>query len=580
MKPAIFPLSLSFAVVLGISACSQRPSPEAQPAPAPAPPAAVAEADAASAAEARSAQVRDRVQKQQELVSRLEREPSQGMAQKRALAAYSPMVAMPAPQADRERYAAIERNGITVASEQPVSTFSIDVDTGSYANVRRFLANGQLPPSDAVRVEELLNYFDYGYAPPRGAQGPFAVSTRLAPTPWNPDTLLLQVGVQTAAPVERPRASNLVFLVDVSGSMQAEDKLPLVKQALSMLVRELGRDDRISLVVYAGASGVVLEPTPGNRPEVILAALDRLEAGGSTNGGAGIELAYAMARAGYVDGGTNRVILATDGDFNVGITRFESLLDRVRREQDSGIALTTLGFGQGNYNDQLMEQLADAGEGNHAYIDSVREAHKVLVRQRHATLETLARDVKLQLEFNPSQVAEYRLIGYENRKLAREDFANDAVDAGEIGPGHTVTALYEIALVGSGGERVQPLRYGQAPLPDTASSELAHLRIRYQPPGQGTAASKLIEHPVTPDMRASSLAEAGEGMRLSAAVAAFGQLLAGSEYLQGFDYTAVARLAAGLPDDAYGDRAEFRALVDSAAALTRQAGIGGQTIGG
>ena len=484
-----------------------------------------------------------------------------------------------------EKYANLDPNPIRRVAEAPVSTFSVDVDTGSYANVRRYLSQGQLPPQDAVRVEELINNFDYAYQVPRDRSQPFAVLTEMAPTPWNAKTHLLHVGIQGWKPESKPVGSNLVFLVDVSGSMQDPDKLPLVKSALKMLLGELGAKDRISLVVYAGASGVVLEPTPGNEQAKIAAALDRLEAGGSTNGGEGIQLAYAMAKQGFIEGGVNRVLLATDGDFNVGVTRFESLLDIVKNQRKSGIALTTLGFGEGNYNDHLMEQLADVGDGNHAYIDSVQEAHKVLVRQREATLTTIARDVKIQIEFNPAQVAEYRLIGYENRMLAREDFNNDAVDAGDIGAGHTVTALYEIALKGSGGESVQPLRYAPSDKIVDVGNELAHLRLRYKRPGDGAdAKSLLIEEPLTRSEIKTDFAQASSAMRLSAAVAAFGQLLSGGVHLQGFDYTSVERLARTVGDDEYGDRAGFRQLVKLAGTLSGQArgkdGAGGAQIGG
>jgi Ca-activated chloride channel homolog len=495
-----------------------------------------------------------------------------------------PTLIAPAPE-NREHYAAFDANPIHRVAETPVSTFSIDVDTGSYANVRRYLMQGQLPPQDAVRVEELINTFDYAYAAPAQRGQPFSMLTEIAPTPWNAKTHLLHVGIQGWKPETRPVGSNLVFLVDVSGSMQDADKLPLVKGALKMLVNELTPKDRISLVVYAGASGVVLEPTSGAEKARIVAALDRLEAGGSTNGAAGIQLAYAMAKQGWIEGGVNRVLLATDGDFNVGITRFESLLDLVKAERRTGIALTTLGFGEGNYNDHLMEQLADVGDGNHAYIDSLQEAHKVLVRQREATLTTIARDVKIQIEFNPAAVAEYRLIGYENRMLAREDFQNDAVDAGDIGAGHTVTALYEIALVGSGGERVQPLRYGNlAPTARVESdSELAHLRLRWKKPDEGAdAKSRLIERPLLRSEIKAELAQASEALRLSAAVAAFGQLLSGGVHLEGFDYTAVERLAGSTGDDVHGDRAGFRQLVKLAGSLSKQArGQGGDVaIGG
>lgn len=482
----------------------------------------------------------------------------------------SPPVFAPPQIEQRERYAALESNPLQLASEHPVSTFSIDVDTGAYSNVRRFLQQGQLPPSDAVRVEELVNYFDYAYAPPRDRATPFSVLTEIAPTPWNAKTQLLHIGIQGWKPEGRRLPSNLVFLVDVSGSMNDADKLPLVKSSLKLLTQQLTKDDRISLVVYAGASGVVLEPTPGNQTATIVAALDRLQAGGSTNGAAGLQLAYDMARQGYIEGGVNRVLLATDGDFNVGTTSFERLLDLVKEQRKSGVALTTLGFGQGNYNEQLMEQAADAGNGNYAYIDSLSEAQKVLVRQREATLTTIASDVKIQVEINPALVSEYRLIGYENRLLRREDFANDKIDAGEIGAGHTVTALYEITLAGSGGERVEPLRYGETKAVPAKGDELAHLRLRYKLPAEGmNAASRLIEQPLYRRDIAANLDRSSDAFRLSAAVTAFGQLLRGGSYTGGMDYAAVAKLArAARGDDPYGEAGEFLKLVELADSLS------------
>lgn len=483
---------------------------------------------------------------------------------------------------DRENYRKIDANPVQRVAENPVSTFSIDVDTGSYSNVRRMLNEGRLPPQDAVRVEELINYFDYAYAAPREAATPFGVVTELAPTPWNPNTHLLQIGIQGWKPQGRRPPSNLVFLVDVSGSMQDTDKLPLVKSSLKLLAGQLGADDRISLVVYAGSTGVVLEPTPGNDLAAIQSALDRLEAGGSTNGGAGIALAYAMAEQAFIRNGNNRVLLATDGDFNVGTVDFDALVDLVEDKRRSGVALTTLGFGTGNYNDHLMEQLADAGNGNHAYIDSLTEARRVLVAQLDATLRTIARDVKIQVEFNPATVAEYRLIGYENRVLRREDFNNDKVDAGEIGAGHSVTALYELALHGSGGERVDPLRYGGPSPAGTAGDELAFLQLRYKRPEDGmSAASRLIRRPIEAGVMRRDAAAAPPAFRLAAAVAAYGQLLRGGTYMGGFGYGDVARLAEsarGVSADAAG----FLELVRLADGLTTrvadQAGAAPQSI--
>jgi len=465
----------------------------------------------------------------------------------------------PGHPVDLENYAQFDANPIHRVVEQPVSTFSIDVDTGSYSNIRRMLREGRLPPQDAVRVEEMINYFGYDYPVPEPDGPPFSVTVEQARTPWNPNTHLLQIGLQgyRPDPADIP-ASNLIFLIDVSGSMNSPDKLPVLVNSMKMLTRELDADDRVAIVVYAGASGLVLESTPGDQHARIQSALDRLSAGGSTNGGAGIDLAYAQARQGFITGGINRVILATDGDFNVGTVDFEALVDRVERQRESGIALTTLGFGTGNYNDHLMEQLADAGNGNHAYIDNLNEARKVLVDELTATLLTIAQDVKIQVEFNPAVVAEYRLIGYENRLLAREDFNNDRVDAGDIGAGHTVTALYEIALVGSGGERIDPLRYQtdrRATLADSPSRELAFLRLRYKTPGLET--SELIE-------QAIDRADVAMPPRLAfaAAVGAFGQHLRGGQYLQGFDLDDILTLAASARgDDPFGYRGEFVQLV-------------------
>ena len=467
---------------------------------------------------------------------------------------------------DRENYAHFVDNPIRLAAEHPVSTFSVDVDTGSYSNVRRMLRSGRLPPEDAVRVEEMINYFAYDYPLPDSTEVPFSVHVEQATTPWNEATRLLQVGIQgyRPDPASIP-AANLVFLVDVSGSMSADNKLPLLRNALKMLVRQLDGDDRIAMVVYAGASGVVLESTPGDRHATITAALDRLSAGGPTNGAAGIELAYAQAQQGYIDGGINRVILATDGDFNVGTVDFEALKDLAERKRETGIAITSLGFGGGNYNDRLMEQLANAGNGNYAYIDTLSEARKVLVEEMTSTLLTIAADVKIQIEFNPAVVAEYRLIGYENRMLDREDFNNDAVDAGDIGAGHTVTALYEVALVDSGGERVDPLRYGSgtAASPESGRNrELGFLRLRYKAPGEDR--SRLIERAI--DNRGQSAP--GERLAFAAAVAAFGQQLRGGKYLDGYSLAEVHALAAAARGtDPFGYRGEFLQLIRLAEGL-------------
>jgi Ca-activated chloride channel homolog len=467
-----------------------------------------------------------------------------------------------------ERYQHLDDNPVNLAAEQPVSTFSIDVDTGAYANVRRFLNAGQLPPQDAVRVEEMINYFDYSYVPPASRDVPFRVATEVAPAPWNPQALLMKIGIKgfEIAAAQRPPA-NLVFLIDVSGSMQSPDKLPLLKNAFRLLTDQLTARDRVSMVVYAGSSGVVLEPTAGDQKHKIRAAIDRLEAGGSTNGAEGIERAYQLAHDAQIEGGINRVVLATDGDFNVGVVDFESLVDMAERQRGSGVALTTLGFGTGNYNDQLLEQLADAGNGNYAYVDTLNEARKVLVSELSSTLFTIAKDVKIQVEFNPAAVLEYRLIGYENRMLAREDFNNDKVDAGEIGAGHRVTALYEVVPVGKIG-RLEPLRYGKNPAAGDAraSNELAFVRLRYKQPDSDT--SQLLEYPIAQGSVAT-LERLSPDFRFAASVAAFGQLLRGGKYVGNFGYDDVERLARGaLDQDAEGYRREFLSLVKLADSLT------------
>ena len=474
-----------------------------------------------------------------------------------------PMVAQ-ASAADTERYQHQQDNGVQVAAEQPVSTFSIDVDTGAYANVRRFLNNGSLPPQDAVRVEELINYFDYEYATPNTRDTPFRVSTELAAAPWNAEALLMRIGIKgfEIEAQERP-AANLVFLIDVSGSMDSPDKLPLLKNAFRMLTDQLTGRDRVSMVVYAGSSGVVLEPTPGDARHEIQEALARLSAGGSTNGASGIQLAYKLAHDTFVKGGINRVVLATDGDFNVGTVNFEALVDIVERERATGVELTTLGFGSGNYNERLMERLADAGNGNYAYIDTLSEARKVLVSQLSSTLYTIAKDVKIQVEFNPAEVLEYRLIGYENRMLAREDFNNDKVDAGEIGAGHRVTALYEVVPVGAKG-RVDSLRYGAKAAATAGRGELANVRVRYKKPGSDS--SQLLEYPIRKDSVAEKVSA---DFRFAASVAAFGQLLRGGKYMGEFSYGDVTKLASGaLGEDRDGYRKEFVSLVTLARSLT------------
>ncbi len=483
------------------------------------------------------------------------------------------MVVMPGypvtPPTNTENYERPDDNPVKRAGETPLSTFSIDVDTGSYSNVRRMLASGERPPADAVRAEEFINYFRYGHAAPTTRDVPFRVSTELSPSPFNTNRQLLMIGIKGyEVPKTTLPPANLVFLIDTSGSMMDEDKLPLVKAALRKLVPQMRAQDRVGIVAYAGSAGLVLPPTPGNRHDDILGALDRLEAGGSTNGGDGIQLAYKIARESFREGGVNRVLLLTDGDFNVGVVDRKALETLVADQRKSGIALSTLGFGTGNYNDAMAERLADVGNGNHAYIDSVREAEKVLVRDMQSTLFTIAGDVKIQVEFNPAVVAEYRLIGYENRALRDEDFDNDAVDAGEIGAGHEVTALYEVALVGSGGERLPKLRYTSAKAAAGNGGEIAHLKLRYKLPG--AESSRLIERPIRRDeLRAS----ASPGLRFAAAVAGFADLLRGGKNIQGWDAIRLRNLAAtGLGADEEGDRAEFLALTERAERLLQGSG--------
>jgi Ca-activated chloride channel family protein len=472
--------------------------------------------------------------------------------------------------ADRENYAETAANGIRKVTEHPVSTLSIDVDTASYANVRRILNEGRLPPSDAVRVEEMINYFDYADPAPDSEDVPFQVTTELATTPWNADTRLLRIALRAWDVDERDLPpSNLVFLIDVSGSMNRPDKLPLLKRSLKLLTRRLDADDRVTLVVYAGAAGVVLEPTPGNERGKIEQALAKLTAGGSTHGSAGIRLAYAKAREAFIADGINRVILATDGDFNVGTVDHRALLDLVESERKAGVALTTLGFGRGNLNDHLMEQLADHGNGNAAYIDSLLEAQKTLVEQMGGTLYTIASDVKLQVEFNPYRIAEYRLIGYENRLLRREDFNNDQIDAGELGAGHSVVALFEIAESTGTGRRIDPLRYSKhnrPAEPPATADEFAYVKLRYKPRGQDD--SRLMTYPITADHAARQPSNA---LQFSAAVAAFGQKLRGGAHLGDFGFDDIRGLArAARRPDENGYRADFIRLVGLADSLTHE----------
>lgn len=473
------------------------------------------------------------------------------------------------PTVDRENYLSIDENSIKRVSEEPLSTFSIDVDTAAYSNLRRMLTReGRLPPHDAVRLEEMINYFDYDYAAPDDLERPLAIHTELMASPWNPGNQLLMVGMKGYEQDAelRPNA-NLVFLVDVSGSMQSPDKLGLVKRSLQLLVAQMQEDDRIALVVYAGAAGMVLDSTSGSKQAKILGALESLTAGGSTNGAAGIELAYRIAEENKIEGGINRVIIASDGDLNVGVTSIDALTELIGNKRENGIALTSLGFGTGNYNYSLMEQLADVGNGNAAYIDTLSEARKVLVEEMQSTLLTIAKDVKIQVEFNPDVVAEYRLIGYENRLLNREDFRNDKVDAGEVGAGHTVTALYEISLKGSTSSMIPDRRYGGA-TETTADfgNELAYVNVRYKLPEQhqGTEFGIAVERQDV----GSERFEASDNIRFAAAVAGFGQLLRGGVHTNNWSYDELLNLARqSRGDDHHGYRSEMVKLVELAKVL-------------
>ena len=474
---------------------------------------------------------------------------------------------------DRENYDHFDDNPIHLVASDPVSTFSVDVDTAAYSNIRRLLNQGQLPRHDVVRVEEMINYFSYQYPNPESADVPFSLTTELGPSPWHAERHLLHIGIQGyEMPAEDLPPANLVFLVDVSGSMQSPDKLELLKSSLKLLTRQLDADDRLAIAVYAGAAGTVLEPTAGDQQARIFSAIDQLSAGGSTNGGAGIQLAYALAQQSLSADSINRVILATDGDFNVGTTDQQALKDLVTEKRKSGVALTVLGFGSGNYNDALMQELAQIGNGNAAYIDTMNEARKVLVDEMSQTLNIIARDVKIQLEFNPAVVREYRLIGYETRHLEREDFNNDAVDAGDVGAGHTVTAVYELALEGSAGSLIDPLRYGSSTETNSSDSastarELGFLKLRYKAPVGGQ--SKLISTALPREEIQNSLAQTSDNYRFSAAVAAFGQLLRGADHLNGYSYDeALALAGTARGSDPSGYRGEFLSIVKTAQALS------------
>ena len=495
------------------------------------------------------------------------------MAQERvAVPGFAPpadQVAQPEP--NTERLTEFDTNPVKSALETPVSTFSIDVDTASYAFVRRSLKEGMLPQADTVRVEEMVNYFPYAWKGPDNAQTPFNAGVSLMPTPWNANTKLMHIAIKgyEVPQAAKPKA-NLVFLIDVSGSMESPDKLPLLKSSFRLLVNQMAADDTISIVTYAGDAGTVLEPTKATEKAKILAAIDNLQPGGSTAGEAGIREAYRLAEQSFVKGGVNRVMLATDGDFNVGQTDDDDLKRLIEQKRESGVFLSVLGFGRGNLNDRMMQEIAQNGNGQAAYIDTLAEAEKALVQEAGSTLFPIAKDVKIQVEFNPEKIAEYRLIGYETRALNREDFNDDKKDAGEIGSGHSVTAIYEVTPKGSPAQQIDDLRYGQAKTDNAAgianADEYAFVKIRYKLPDEDV--SKLITTPVTSANEIASFAGASEDQRFSVAVAAFGQKLRGTSQVSGMGYDAIADIAsASRGADPYGYRGEFLSLVRLAAGL-------------
>jgi Ca-activated chloride channel family protein len=472
-----------------------------------------------------------------------------------------------------ESYAKIDENPFLDAARAPLSTFAVDVDTASYSNTRRFLSQGQLPPKDAVRIEELINYFTYDYPQPAG-NAPFSVKAEVADCPWDSRHKLVHIGLQgRRLAADNLPPANLVFLVDVSGSMASPDKLPLVKSSLRTLAEQLTERDRVAVVVYAGSSGLALPSTAGDRREEILSAVERLEAGGSTDGGSGIQLAYRVAEQNFIRGGTNRVVLATDGDFNVGLTSDSALVNLIEEKRRGGVFLSVLGFGTGNLNDSMMEKLADKGNGNYAYIDTPAEARKALGEQVAGTLATIAKDVKVQVEFNPRLVAGYRLIGYENRLLADRDFNDDRKDAGEIGAGHTVTALYEVVPAGQKLENpgVDELKYKQPEQTqqEVGASELLTVKLRYKEPGGDV--SKPLNVGV-PDS-AASFQNASADFKFAAAVAEFGMLLRGSRYRGQSSFDGALELArASAGADLRGYRTEFVRLVETARGLSPREG--------
>ncbi|MGI9353932.1 MAG: vWA domain-containing protein [Rhizobiaceae bacterium] len=486
-------------------------------------------------------------------------------------------IVAPIPQpveVDRENYTDFDDNAVKSVSKVPVSTFSIDVDTAAYSRVRRALAGGSLPPKDMVRVEEMVNYFSYDYPLPETREQPFKPTVTIMPAPWNETTQLMHIGIKGFdVPQSTQPKANLVFLLDVSGSMRSADKLPLLIKSFRLLLKKLNPEDTVSIVTYAGRSATVLEPTKASDRNKIIAALENLRAGGSTAGAQGIEQAYKLAQQNFVDGGVNRVMLATDGDFNVGISDPRQLKDFIARKRKSGIFLSVFGFGTGNYNDALMQSLAQNGNGTAAYIDTLLEARKALVEEAGGTLFPIATDVKIQMEFNPARIAEYRLIGYETRALKREDFNNDKIDAGDIGSGHTVTAIYELTPVGSDAVLNTPLRYKKKPEEAAAvnvSDELGFLKMRYKLPSESK--SKLIETPITGTLAVDAFEAASQDARFSVAVAGFGQKLRGNDALDGWGWDAIAKAAKDASGgDLFGYRNEFAQLVRLAGALSPDA---------
>ncbi|GAB3447212.1 VWA domain-containing protein [Massilia solisilvae] len=537
--------ALAFVFVL-LAACSTSPP---APSPAPAPPAAGSDGQFARAREMRAL-----------ALTRTERIAVTG-------ARYSPAPFL----VPGNRFATSAPNKPLLVAEHPVSTFSADVDTASYAYLRRVLTEGRVPSPDAVRVEEMVNYFPYQYSAPRGRGEPFAVTTEVMPSPWNPGNQLVHIGVRgfDLHAAERPRA-NVVLLVDVSGSMQSGDRLPLLKQGFHLFASQLRDDDQVAIVTYASDTRVALEPTPGKDKQKILAAIEALRAGGSTSGGEGLQRAYALAESNFDAKAVNRVILATDGDFNVGITDPRQLEQFIASRRKAGVYLSVFGVGEGNLNDALMQRLAQSGNGQAAYIDSLLEARKAMGDALGSTMFPIANDVKLQVEFNPGQVQAYRLIGYETRMLDRQDFNNDKVDAGDMAAGHTVTAIYEITPVGASTGSVDPLRYGGAratPAAGAKGDELCYVKLRYKLPGE--ASSRLVEHAVRAAAARKGLDAVPDEQRFAVAVAAFGQRLRGEPQLADYSYADIATLAnsaRGTDPDGY--RAEFVRLVRMADALS------------